>query len=98
MFDPKYRNAIDHTRYCDNLYCTDADKVIEVMQNVKVPFIAFKVMAAGAIKPQDAFNYSFQNGADFVCAGMFDWQVEQDAQLVTKAVAEAKNRKRPWCA
>ena len=98
MFDPKYRNAVDHTRYCDNLYCTDADKVIEVMQNVKVPFIAFKVMAAGAIKPQDAFNYSFQNGADFVCAGMFDWQVEQDAQLVTKAVAEAKNRKLPWCA
>ncbi len=98
MFDPKYRNTIDHTRYCDNLYCRDADKVIQVMQDVKVPFIAFKVMAAGAIKPEDGISYAFKNGADFACMGMFDWQVEQDAELVRNAVEEAKNRKRPWCA
>jgi hypothetical protein len=98
MFDPKYRNSIDHTRYCDNLYCMDADKVIEVMQSVKAPFMAFKVMAAGAIKPKDGIGYAFQNGADFVCMGMFDWQVEQDAEIVRNAVEEAKDRKRPWCA
>jgi hypothetical protein len=98
MFDPKYRKSIDHTRYCDNLYCADADKVIEVMQNVKVPFIAFKVMAAGAIAPQDGISYAFKNGADFVCIGMFDWQVDADAEIVIKAVTEAKDRKRPWCA
>jgi hypothetical protein len=98
MFDPKFRNNIDHTRYRDNMYCIDAEKVVEVMQGVKVPFIAFKVMAAGAITPEDGFNYAFQNGADFICVGMFDWQVEQDAQLVISSVAAAKNRKRPWCA
>lgn len=98
MFDPKYRNSIDHTRYHDNMFCTDAEKVVEVMQNVKVPFIAFKVMAAGAITPQDGFTYAFQNGADFICVGMFDWQVEQDAQLAIKTIAAAKDRKRPWCA
>ncbi len=97
MFDPKYRNSTDHTRYCDNLYCMDADKVIEVMEDVKVPFIAFKVMAAGAIKPEDGISYAFKNGADFVCMGMFDWQVEKDAEIVRKAVEEAKDRKRPWC-
>jgi hypothetical protein len=97
MFDQKYRNSIDHTRYCDNLYCTDADKVIEVMQSVKVPFIAFKVMAAGAIKPEDGISYAFKNGADFACIGMFDWQVEKDAEIVRAAVDAAKDRKRPWC-
>jgi hypothetical protein len=98
MFDPKYRNSIDHTRYHDNLYCTDAPGVTAFMQSVKVPWIAFKVMAAGAITPQDGFSYAFKNGADFICIGMFDWQVEADAQLVAKTVAEAKDRKRPWCA
>jgi hypothetical protein len=97
MFDPKYRTSIDHTRYHDNLFCMDAEKVVEVMQSVKVPFIAFKVMAAGAVSPQDGINYAFRNGADFVCVGMFDWQVDQDADIVIQAVADAKQRKRPWC-
>jgi hypothetical protein len=27
---------------------------------------------------------------------MFDFQVEEDARLAREAVAQAKNRKRPW--
>ena len=47
------------------------------MAKVNKPWVAFKVMAAGAIKPQIAFSYAYRNGADFVIAGMFDFQVEQ---------------------
>lgn len=96
IFDPKYRTSIDHSHYHDNMFCVDAPGVADYMSNVKVPWIAFKVMAAGALTPQDGFTHAFNNGADFICIGMFDWQVDDDAQLAAKVVAAAKNRKRPW--
>jgi hypothetical protein len=65
---------------------------------VKVPWIAFKVLAAGAIPPGDGFDFAFDSGADFVCAGMFDFQVELDAELASRAVTKSKNRKRRWMA
>ena len=48
------------------------------MRTVNKPWIAYKVMAAGAIHPQEGFRYAFENGADFICAGMFDFQVRED--------------------
>ena len=68
------------------------------MQAVKVPWIAFKVLAAGALRPEDGFKYAFESGADFIWVGMFDFQVKEDVKLARKAIAEAKNRKRPWIA
>ena len=59
---------------------------------------AFKVLAAGAIPPDEGFGYAFQSGADFICVGMFDFQVTEDAILARKAVLESKDRKRPWIA
>ena len=89
---PKYPD------YHDNMFCHDHEQTIAFMQTVKVPWIAFKIMAAGAIRPQEAFNFAFASGADFICIGMFDWQIEQDVELARQAVAAAKNRKRPWSA
>ena len=66
-----------------------------MMETVKKPWIAFKVMAAGAIPPRKAFPYAFNAGADFVLAGMFDFQVEEDVQIAKEALARAK-RSRPW--
>lgn len=80
-------------------WCRDPQKTIEVMQNVKKPWIAYKVMAAGAIPPADAFNYAFHNGADFVLAGMFDFELAEDAQLIRKILGgELPKRARPWLA
>jgi len=79
----------------DNCWCNNPEEVIEFMEDVKKPWIAFKVMAAGAISPQFAFKYAFDSGADFILAGMFDWQVIEDANIAREAVASAK-RTRPW--
>jgi len=81
----------------DNAWCTSSEEVAAVMKEVKKPWIAFKVMAAGAIQPREAFQYSFDNGADFVLAGMFDWQIAEDADIVRKALEKVK-RTRPWTA
>ena len=40
----------------------------------------------------------FENGADFICAGMFDFQVREDAIIANKILAANLNRQRPWCA
>jgi len=89
-------NSEDHAEYHDNLFCDDFEETIDFMQDVQVPWIAFKVLAAGAIGVEDGLKSAYAGGADFVCLGMFDFQVEEDVALTCKAIAEASNRKRRW--
>jgi hypothetical protein len=79
----------------DNAWCRNPEKVIEVMAGITKPWVAFKVMAAGAIPPRKAFQYAFDNGADFVLAGMFDFQIAEDAQIAQEVLGSVK-RTRPW--
>ena len=66
------------------------------MKNIKKPWMAFKVLAAGAIHPRDGFKYAFENGADFIHVGMFDFQIREDA-IISKDILSAKfNRDRLW--
>jgi hypothetical protein len=93
MYEP---DSPHHNEYHDNMFCHDPERTIEFMQDVKVPWIAFKILAAGAIPAEEGIRYAFENGADFVCLGMFDFQVEPDADLVCRCVEQARDRKRPW--
>lgn len=79
----------------DNFWCVDPATTIEYMKGVKKPWIAFKVLAAGAIPPEKGFSYAFDNGADFICVGMFDFQIARDADIAITA-ASGTNRSRPW--
>ena len=90
------KNSPDHAFYHDNLFCQRHEETVAFMQDVRVPWIAYKVLAAGAIPPKDGLTFAFKSGADFVCLGMFDFQVDEDVKLTLKAVADAKNRKRRW--
>ncbi|MGA2034154.1 MAG: hypothetical protein ABSG68_18070 [Thermoguttaceae bacterium] len=83
---------------CDNYFDLDPEKTIAFMQGVKKPWIAFKVLAAGAIQPKSGFSYALRNGADFICVGMFDFQVEQNVALVKEILPKTQSRNRGWMA
>ncbi len=84
----------------DNSWCNDPQAVVDFMATVKKPWIAFKILAAGAIPPRAAFPYAVNSGADFILVGMFDWQIEEDAKLARRVFAAAttpnSKRTRPW--
>jgi hypothetical protein len=76
-------------------WCSDPNGVIDLMKTVTKPWFAFKVMAAGAIPPKDAFRYAFENGADHILVGMFDFEIQEDVELL-KSILPTLTRTRPW--
>ncbi|MFO7370870.1 MAG: DoxX family membrane protein [Bacteroidales bacterium] len=87
----------DHNKFHDNLFCLFPDRTVDFVNRTKVPVMGFKVLAAGAIEPKDGFRWAFENGADFICVGMFDFQIVEDVNT-TLDVLNNLNRTRPWLA
>lgn len=71
-------------------------EIAAFMKNVNKPWIAFKVLGAGRMKPSEGFDLAFRLGADFVNVGMYDFQVAEDVQLVREIAAANSHRNRPW--
>lgn len=82
----------------DNMWSATPEETIEFMKTVGKPWVAFKVLAAGAIHPREGFRFAFENGADFVNVGMLDFQVREDAIIARDVINEMKRkgRQRPW--
>ncbi len=87
---------LDHNQIHDNIFDLFSDQTAQYMMEVKKPWLAFKVLAGGAIQPKDGIRYAFENGADFVCVGMFDFQIVDDVNTAGEILADLRNRQRPW--
>ncbi len=97
-FNQLQPNNDDHNRYHDNIWCINPEETVEFFKNVTTPMIAYKVLAAGAINPQDGLQYVFSGGADFACIGMFDFQVVENANITNDILSQNLSRERKWYA
>ena len=89
-------NNKDHSQQHDNIWCVDAEETKTFFKSCKIPWIAYKVLAAGAINPEEGLRFAYENGADFACVGMFDFQVIENANFVHNIFKSDLNRERKW--
>ncbi len=88
--------SANNPEWHDNKFDFSPEETIRYINELNEPVIGFKVMAAGAILPKDGFKYAFENGADFVCAGMYDFQMVEDVNIASDILSGNLNRNRPW--
>jgi uncharacterized membrane protein YphA (DoxX/SURF4 family) len=89
------KKDVPETGWKDNNFCAKPQETIDFMSQLEQPWIAFKTLAAGALKPEKGFRYAFDNGADFVCVGMYDFQIVEDVNIALDILSNVK-RSRPW--
>jgi len=80
----------------DNIWSVTPEQTVEFMKEVKKPWISYKVLGAGAIPPKEGFEYAFKSGSDFACVGMFDFQIVEDANIISEVLIDLPERIRPW--
>ena len=81
----------------DNVFDRQPEETIAFMNSLKQPWIGFKILAAGAIRPPDGFRFALEAGADFLCVGMYDFQVVDNVNIYMNIVQSDLKRQRPWC-
>ncbi len=93
-----YWSARPDEPYAGNNWCMEPEATIAFMKEREEPWLAFKVLAAGALRPEDGFRYAFENGADFICVGMYDFQVVEDVNILLDVLQSDLDRQRAWFA
>jgi hypothetical protein len=104
IFPDFYMKTFHHLNYpmaqssCDKISAWEKnpDEVSDFFKTSQVPWIAYKVLAKGAIKPESALKYAFEKGADFACVGMFDFQVVENVNTMCKVLESGLQRERKW--
>ena len=92
-----YKENVLGQNFMDNMWCYKPQETADFMNSLEQPWIAFKVLAAGAIQPKEGFKFAFDSGADFICVGMYDFQIVEDVNILLDTLPKIE-RKRDWMA
>ena len=92
------KQGSEHNESHDNIWCMSDKETADFFKEDPTPWIAYKILAAGAIKPEDGIRHAFSSGADFACLGMFDFQVIENANTAYTVLNSDLNRERKWYA
>ena len=92
-----YKENVLGQNFKDNMWCYKPQETADFMNSLEQPWIAFKVLAAGAIQPKEGFKFAFDSGADFICVGMYDFQIVEDVNILLDTLPKIE-RKRDWMA
>jgi len=95
-FEVDGTNHLDHNKFHNNIFCLFPERSVEFVERAKVPVMGYKVLAAGALAPEDGFGWAFKNGSDFICVGMFDFQVVKDVNTTLDVLNNLQGRTRKW--
>jgi uncharacterized membrane protein YphA (DoxX/SURF4 family) len=95
-FEVDGKEYLDHNRFHNNMFCLFPEKSVEFVSRVKIPVMGYKILAAGAIEPKEGFKWAFENGADFICVGMFDFQIVNDVNICINTLGNLNNRQREF--
>lgn len=87
-----------HDQAHDNIWCMNDAETSGFFKKISTPWIAYKVLAAGAIPPAEGLKFAFENGADFACVGMFDFQVIENVNTLNEVLNPGLRRERKWFA
>ena len=83
--------------YDNRFVDTPPQEVFDYMATRPEPWIAFKVLGAGIEHPREAFPVAYKGGADFICCGMYDYQVVEDVNVANGIFENGlPARPRPW--
>ncbi|MBC8004827.1 MAG: hypothetical protein H7X84_05090, partial [Verrucomicrobia bacterium] len=94
-FEVDGKNHLDHNRFHNNMFCLFPERTVEFVSKATVPVMGFKVLAAGSIEPKDGFKWAYDNGADFICVGMFDFQIVNNVNIAMDCIQKT-TRNREW--
>jgi hypothetical protein len=94
-FEVDGKNYLDHNRFHNNMFCLFPERTVDFVRTATVPVMGFKVLAAGSIEPRDGFQWAYSNGADFICVGMFDFQVVSNVNTAIEVLGKLE-RERKW--
>ena len=94
-FEVDGKEYLDHNRFHNNMFCLFPERTVEFVSKATVPVMGFKILAAGAIEPKDGFKWAYNNGADFICVGMFDFQVVSNVNTAIDCL-KTTTRTRQW--
>ena len=95
-FEVDGEQYLDHNRFHNNMFCLFPERTVEFVRRATVPVMGFKVLAAGALQPEDGFRWAFEHGADFICVGMFDFQIVKDVNVTLDVLNDLPKRERQW--